>query len=196
MDVDTTVKFFDLLSFSDLSKCKELLDKAISRKRSEIQSKSPNDFVDYFENFIAKPSVQYQTICTELSKLNFKPSSDNVITKWLTATGQNYVWSSTKGSQTVKQPLNLSEYPAIMSLMLDINSRFGANLNSCLVSYYKSGKSKIRYHSDDETSMDNSQGIYVVSLGVERIVDLNCQVKNGRPHQILLCQQRIAAYIS
>ncbi len=180
MDMDAILKLFDTLTFSDLSKCKESLDKIFSRKQAEIQSKSPNDFVDYVEDFIDNSSFQYDAICKELTKLNFNPSSDNVVTKWLTATGQNYVWSSNKGNQTVKQPLNLSEYPAIMALMFEINNKFGTTLNSGLVSYYKSGKAKIRYHSDDETSMDNNQGIYVVSFGVERTIDLNRQGKDGR----------------
>ncbi len=180
MDEDTILKYFDSLSLSDLIKCKESLTKTINRKHTEIQSKSPNDFVDYFENFIDNSSLQYQDIYTELLKLNFSPSSDNVVTKWLTATGQNYTWSSSKGNQTVKHPLDLSQYPAIAAIMSDINCKFGTDLNSGLVSYYKSGKSKIRYHSDDESSMDSSQGIYVVFFGVERIVDLNRQGKDGR----------------
>jgi hypothetical protein len=53
----------------------------------------------------------------------------------------------------VNDPIEISAYPGINQLMSDINKKFGCSLNSCFASYYKSGKSSTRFHSDDETSL-------------------------------------------
>ncbi len=181
MDVDTVIKSFDSFSLAELQKCKDSLLRCILNKiNPSNNSISPGDFVDFHSDFISPNSVQYKKVCSELRELNFKPSSDIAATKWLTSTGEDYVWSSANGKQTVKQPVNIAEYPGILHLMHDINTKFGCHLNSCLVSYYKSGSSKTRYHCDDESSLDNSQGLYVISLGTERTLDLNLKGKDGR----------------
>ena len=147
MDVETICKAFNSLSVKDLEKCKENIDKCIEFKNSL----KIDDYVDFHSNFVEKDSTQHKKILSELEALGFNPSSEKAMTKWLTSTGENYVWSSAKGKLTVKEPINLSEYPGIYHLMNDINNQFGTKLNSCLVSYYNSGKAKTRYHSDDET---------------------------------------------
>ncbi len=185
MDVTNVLKAFDSLSMSELVRCKIKLEQIIQIKNQPSPTVTniatlPSNFIDLHSNFVDKHSVQYTYIHSDLQSLNFKPSSDNAVTKWLTATGENYVWSSSKGKLTVKQPLNIAEYPGISDLMYCINRKFGTKLNSCLASNYKSGGSRTRYHADDESSLDSSQGIYVVSFGVDRILDLNKKGKDGR----------------
>ena len=117
---------------------------------------------------------------SELESLEFQSTSDKTVTKWLTSTGEQYTWSASGGEPTVKQPIDISQYPGINQLMTYINNQFGTKLNSCLASFYKNGKSSTRYHSDDETSLDRSQGLYVVSLGAERVIDLHPQEGDKR----------------
>ncbi len=164
MDVDSIVKVFSTLSLSELKACSDELDKIITVKRNLTTSLSPSNFVDYHSDFVANNSVQHQTVLSELSSLGFNSSSEKTATKWLTSTGEKYVWSSSNGQLTVKEPIDMAKFPAISHLMHDLNSQFGCSLNSCLASYYKSGESATRYHSDDETSLDQTQGLYVVPL--------------------------------
>ncbi len=173
MGVDSVVKIFNTLSLSELKVCRDELDKIIKAKRNLTTSLSPSDFVDYYPDFVGNNSVQHQTILSELALLGFNPTSVKTATKWLTSTGEEYVWSSSSGHLTVKEPIDMAKCPAICHLMHDINTQFGCSLNSCLASYYKSGESNTRYHSDDETSLDQSQGLYVVSFGAERVIDLH-----------------------
>ena len=132
-----------------------------------------NSFVDIHSDFLQKDSVPYQTIMSELLSINFhKPAPKKTATTWLTTTGKQYKWFSAKGHATVKDPVDMTAFPGIHQLMKDINSRFGCKLNSCLASYYETGTNCTRYHSDDESSLDPSQGLYVVSLGASRTVDI------------------------
>ena len=159
-------------SFSNLSKFKFQLDDLIKEKKLENLALSASDFVEFQPDFLDKESVLYQTVLSELESIGFKSTSDKAETTWLTSTGEEYVWSSSSGHSTVKEPVDIGKYPGIVSLMQDINSKFGCNLNSCLASSYRTGGSATRYHSDDENSLDPSQGIYVVSFGASRTIDI------------------------
>ena len=168
MNVDNICEFFKTLPIEDLNKCKDaLLQCILVRKKLCV-----NDFFTTVNDFVEEDSHQFRSIISELERLNLKATTSGCSTKWLTTTGETYVWSSAKGNLTVKQPVNMSEFPGILHLMSDINMQFKTKLNSCLVSYYVSGESTTRFHSDDEDSLDQSQGIYVVSLGTPRIFEL------------------------
>ena len=168
--MDSITQVFQSLSYVELLKCKSSLDEILKEKKHECLSLLPSDFVDVTPNFLEKGSVCYQAILSELESLGFK--SDKTETKWLTSTGERYVWSSHNGHETVKEPVDISKYPGISDLMRDINTKFNCNMNSCLASFYNSGCNGTRYHADDESSLDPNQGIYVVSFGAKRIIDI------------------------
>jgi len=181
MDMDNILKVFSSLSLSQLHQCKEKVDEIIRFKRQTASSLSVCDFVESHLDFVGKNSVSHNTILSEVESLGFKSSSDKTVTKWLTSTGRKYTWSSSGGKGvTEKDPIDINDYPGINQLMSDINAKFGTSLNSCLASYYKSGSSSTRYHSDDETSLDRSQGLYVVSFGAERTIDFHPQESDKR----------------
>ena len=163
------LKVFKSLSFSELIGCKYTLETVLKEKKQESLSMSPNDFVEFIPDFLQKASISHQAILSELQSVEFKSKAVKTATTWLTTTDEQYVWSAANGHVTVKDPVDMSKYPAIFQLMQDINSRFSTKLNSCLVSYYKCGSSATRYHSDDESSLDDTQGLYVVSLGAKRV---------------------------
>ena len=172
MDLDSLCKLFKSLSFSELISCKSALGEILKEKTVESLSMSPKDFVDFTPDFLQKDSVLYQAILSEVSSAGVKSPNNKTATTWLTTTGRHYEWSTANGHVTKKDPVDMSKYPAIMQLMQDINTRFGCKLNSCLLSHYKCGVSSTRYHSDDESSLDHTQGLYVVSLGAGRIIDV------------------------
>ena len=68
--------------------------------------------------------------------------------------------------------------------MDDINTKFNANVNSSLVSYYKSGNVKLRYHDDGEDMLDANQPICLVSIGSKRTVDFLYQDQDHRERPI------------
>ena len=177
-------QIFQTLGLNDLLKCKDILDSIINReyvkKDLEIRSKKPIDFVDYDSEFITKDSVEYARIEAEIESLKLKRCNNSPVTKWLTLTGQQYCWSSTSGHVTVKDPVDLKQYPTIHKIMLDINQKYGADLNSCLVSVYNNGSVCTTYHDDAEESLDPSQSIFVASFGAQRTVDFIYQGDNQR----------------
>ena len=158
-------------SFSELIKLKTQLDDIIKEKKIENLALLPSNFVDVHSDFVDKNSDNYQKIVSELQSMDFK-NSNKAETIWLTSTGEQYVWMSSSGHSTVKKPVDIGEYPGISALMDVINTKFGCKLNSCLASSYSTGSSATRYHSDDESSLDSTQGIYVVSFGAKRTIDI------------------------
>ena len=154
-------------SFSELLKLKTQLNDIIQEKKLSNLALSPRDYVDFHSDFVIKDSEEYHKLTSELQSLNFK-DSNKAETVWLTTTGEQYVWMSSSGHSTVKKPVDIGEYPGISALMDVINTKFGCKLNSCLASSYSTGSSSTRYHSDDESSLDSTQGIYVVSFGAKK----------------------------
>ena len=182
MDMDSLFKVLGTLSLSQLNQCSEHLEKIIRFKRQTATSLCVSNFVESHSDFVDKTSVEHKTILSELEAIQFNSPGDKTVTKWLTSTGEQYSWSSSNGRPTVKDPIDISKYPGINGLMNNINTKFGCKLNSCLASYYKTGKSSTRYHSDDETSLDRSQGLYIVSFGAERSIDFHSQ-ENDKRHK-------------
>lgn len=124
MDLDRILRAVDSFSIPDLVKCRDSINQKIQLKqtikRNVIWSKSPVDYVDYHPNFIDKSSVNHQAVLAELQSLAFKCSGNELCTKWLTNTGEQYSWSSNSGNVTVKNPLDIAQYPGISSIMNDI----------------------------------------------------------------------------
>ena len=158
-------------SFSELMKLKSTLDDIIKEKKLENLALLPSNYVDFHPDFLDKESSDYKKVVSELESINFK-DSNKAETVWLTSTGEQYAWMSSSGHSTVKKPVDIGGYEGISALMEAINTKFGCKLNSCLASSYSTGSSATRYHSDDESSLDSSQGIYVVSFGAKRTIDI------------------------
>ena len=183
-EVILIAQLFQKLKLEDLFKCKDILDSVINRtcvaREEEIKSKSPLDYVEYNEEFIVTDSVEYSALCADVESLKFNKNANHPVSKWLTVTGQEYKWESSNGHVTVKSPDDLAESTAIHKLMQDINSKYDTELNSCLVSYYRSGSAKTTQHDDGEATLDPASPIVVVSLGAPRRVEF---VHHGQSHR-------------
>lgn len=175
-DVDLVKNMFETLSYDELLKCRDNLNSAISKSYEEMQrvvhSHKPSEYVEYVKSFLGTDSVEYSGVCAELESLHMKPQRSGAPeSKWLTSTNLPYTWDSRNGHKTVKSSVDISKYPFIKQVMEDINSEFNADLNSCLINYYKSGNSAVRYHDDSEEDIDQSQPICILSVGSERTID-------------------------
>ena len=187
-DVELVNLILQKLSVEDLLKCKDLLTSAINhayaRRNAEIKSKKAVDFVKHGEDckeFRLDPSdLLYGGIAADLVSLKLKPNGTHPVTKWLTSDGQAYSWQSNNGHCTVKDPVDIKESSFIHDAMKEINSKFGVNMNSCLVSYYSKGSVYARLHDDSENSLDQNEPICVVSLGAERTIEFFHQGQDGR----------------
>lgn len=169
MDLNSVTNDLNLFSLNELKALKASVENAMQLKRNSVKCE---DFLELHSDFVQNNSIEYETLMSELETLMAKQTAVKTATKWLTSTGEEYVWSSSNGHTTTKEPIDIVNYPGISKLMGGINSKFGCKLNSCLASMYKSGSCATRYHNDDEESIDQSQGIYVVSFGGERTLDI------------------------
>lgn len=187
-DLHFVTNIFNELSYDDLLKCREKLDSAISKsfneKQKVLHSHAPGDYISYEEDFVISNSVEYAGICSELESLHMKPQRESPDTLWLTNTNMSYTWESLAGNVTVKHPTDISKYPFIKQAMEDINHKFNINMNSCLINYYKSGNSRVRYHDDNEDDMDQTEPICILSIGSKRTVDFLYQDQDYRSRPV------------
>jgi len=76
----------------------------------------------------------------------------------------------------------------LLSIKQAIEPVAGVSFNSVLINYYRNGKDRVAWHSDDEKELGQNPVIGSVSLGAERKFKLrHKQYKaNGLKHEILL----------
>jgi len=78
--------------------------------------------------------------------------------------------------------------PELLTIKQAIEPVAGVSFNSVLINYYRDGKDRVAWHSDDEKELGQNPIIGSVSLGAERKFKLrHKQYKaNGLKHEILL----------
>ena len=187
MEVSNVLSALGQLSLPELFRVRETLNSLITKGKNSalntILAAKPEDYIRYEGQLLDKSSFDYCALTAELESLNINQcsnASDAPRTKWLTTTDQNYSWSSSSGHVTVKHPLGIENYNIIHSVMQDLNARYNVDLNSCLVSYFKNGQSKMKYHDDNEETLDQTSPMCILSLGAERTVDFIHHGQDGR----------------
>lgn len=168
------------MDFNQLQSIRCAIDKAIMDKSHLVHPtpsrldfsdrKDINNFIDYIPSFVDKDIEDL--ISAEIQSCNFshKCKSDAVQNTFISSVEGSYEWGSSKGT-VQNNSLDLENFPAVKSVMDKINTQFSCNLNSVLVSYYKSGDVSARLHNDNESTMAPSEPICVLSLGENRKVD-------------------------
>ena len=76
-----------------------------------------------------------------------------------------------KKGPVINHPVDLGLFPAVKSVMDKSNSTFGYKMNSVLATCYVNGAVNCRLHDDGESTLDPSEPICVLSLGVKRKVE-------------------------
>ena len=179
MDLSTIETFVKSLDSHGLQLCQNLVNQALNKRPQQ----QPKDFIDYYEKFVEKDSVNDAAILAEIESLAFKTSnakSELVQNKFISSCSQPYIWNSGKGP-VVNEPLALDNFPGIRELMNQINSTYGYKLNCVLVSCLANGLVSVRPHDDNEDCLDQTQPICVVSYGASRRVEfISKQSSNSR----------------
>lgn len=180
-------QYLNSLNVRQLRNCQKILEDVISLK-SNLETMSPNsdnpdikDYVEYQEDFIKEEDKSF--LLGEVESLNLKHSNsgNKVQNIYLSDIDEPYIWDSSNGP-VINNPLKLDDYPNIKAVMTELNNQYNCQLNSVLISHYKNGNVNVGKHNDNEISMDASQPICVVSLGVKRQVEfIDCQGDSYRP---------------
>ena len=179
----TVDRFKDLVNSLDIQNlqiCQQLINTAIGQLHLNVPNvsyppasshKDINTFVDYHENFITD-KTDYDLLCAEVESLGFdmKSCSDAVQNKFISSLNLPYGWRSKKGDVVIN-PLDVAKLPVVKRFMDNLNAKYGWRLNSALVSCYACGAVNCRLHDDAEITLDPSQPIAVLSLGVTRKVE-------------------------
>lgn len=186
MTVTNVFSILQSCSLSELLKISENLNSLILKARDDesnaILASKPEDYITDEGQYLNKSSFEYNELRGELEALglNIKSAAEGPQTKWLTSTNQQYSWSASSGHVTVKHPMKIEDMPCIFRIMSNLNLAYDVDLNSCLVSYYKNGQAKMKYHDDSEETLDQSTPMFVISLGAERTVDFIHHGQDGR----------------
>ena len=168
---------FKNLSYKELLNCRKQLSVCITKAEEEHRDLT---IAQNISNFVKKPvsfyppeSVEYGSVFADVLMLNLesKCTGGSTSSQWLTNSGQAYIWETGKGTPVIKNPKPLDHCPYIKKALHDINQINGLTLNSCLVTCMANGKSNLRLHDDSEETMDESQPIVVLSMGIDRAIE-------------------------
>ena len=100
-------------------------------------------------------------------------------------------WYGEEGKSYAYSGIHMDPKPwteELLTIKHAIEPIAGVNFNSVLINYYRDGKDRVAWHSDDEKELGKNPIIGSVSLGAERKFKLrHKQYKtNGLKHEILL----------
>ena len=168
--------FLDSLTFQELVSCQNQVNLQIDKRKIEHKkaaaSANVKDYVTEPVTLFKADSVEHAALSVELDSLDVSKSKGaGCVTQWLTLTGQPYSWKTSDGKPVVKNPYSMEKFPHIKEALDRINAQYGADLNSCLVSYLRDGRSSLRLHNDNEDSLDSSQPMVILTVGASRTVD-------------------------
>lgn len=132
--------------------------------------------VDLYPAFVREAESLFVSLEAELELrqefLNFGrgPVAMPRMTGWYGDPGAVYRYS---GLVNVPSPWT----PELAALRADLDGRLTANLNSCLVNYYRNGEDSMGWHADDERELRDR--IVSLSLGASRTFRLR-QGRHGK----------------
>ena len=131
---------------------------------------SATELVEYEAGFLS--TAERDTLNQECESLGFNKytKSDAVQNKFLSPYSEPYIWDSVNGP-VVNKAIGIDNFPVVKDILAKVNSKFECELNCVLIAYYKNGSVNCRLHRDNETSLDPSQPIVVVSVGAKRRVE-------------------------
>ena len=176
VDIET---LFDSLSIKDLLKCRVILnntiEKALVNDREKVKSVSANDYVTHQDKFVDTEGELFKGLLNDVAKTKLQENStaDNKVSNmWISKINQPYTWVSKSTNKTFSfDPQSFTDYPNIIKLCDLINQQNDSQLNSCLISFYPTGKAAINLHADNEETMDNNEPISVFSIGTSRTIE-------------------------
>ena len=186
--------YISTLTLDELREHLNILSSAIVQKQSVpshnclmasvAEERDIKDYVTYQDRFL--DSVDIEALMSECMSFGFdkKAKKDCVQNKFISMLPESYNWDSAKGP-VVNNPIPMQNFPAIQRIMTDFNTKYGYSLNCSLVSFYKNGKVRARLHSDDESELDHTQPIVVVSLGAVRTVEFVDKAQESFRHNAL-----------
>ncbi len=176
MDIKDFEGFVETLDIDNLQVCQQLIYQALANKLALASSKPAivstdiNDLVEYHADYITETDREFISAELESLGFDFNPRSDKVQNRFISSSSEPYIWGSGKGD-VINHPLDLDRFPVFKSLMENVNDTFGCKMNSVLASCYARGAVNCRLHDDNESTLDPSQPICVVSFGVGRKVE-------------------------
>ena len=183
MGMSDFVNFLKSLDIDQLTQCQSLIKDIIVSKSPNLSNphvrsqnsftgkcEDINEYVDYIDDFVQECDKDGMLEEMRSLKLGISSSPGKVSNAFLTYYDEPYVWESSHGPVS-NEPINYNLYPNIKALMDKVNDKFDCDLNTALVSHYKSGQAGIRLHDDNEPSLDSNSPICVISFGATRTVE-------------------------
>ena len=151
-------------------------EKAVRQQTPILPADDPSKLVEFVPDFVS-PSEDSDDLLlglgSDIKKLgleNAKSRPNKVTNQWITTDGISaYTFGGIKHN-----PKSLSNFPSIRRLLDKVNadSRVRGNMDSCLVTCYRSNTVTLGRHTDDEvTDIDQTSSICSFSIGSSRDIE-------------------------
>ena len=141
----------------------ETVEEADTNVQSQSKLYSTNDLVAHVPAFLTKETVEELRLEDELQELYTGFNSKS-----------KYVWLANLGKPSYSfggrsyEPHDIHFRVGIKTLMDKFNHEYNLQLDSCLITRYKSGEQSLSLHQDNEAILDGSHPIVVTSIGSSR----------------------------
>jgi alkylated DNA repair dioxygenase AlkB len=77
-------------------------------------------------------------------------------------------------------------HPLLQPLCVQLKQTLGFEPNSCLINFYKDGRDKMGFHSDEIDNLEDGTQIIIISLGTERKLSFRSKADYSQRLQYLL----------
>lgn len=146
------------------------------RKKGSVSKvcDSTNVVKDVFRNYVKYiPEIEiteqsFKLLFEELKSIKFCNNIKAAQYLWICNNNINY-----KFGKHDLPPNKFTEFPTIILVMEQIARMNNCKLDSCLVSYYSSGKVTCPPHADDEPIIDQTNSICNLSVGSQRVIQFS-----------------------
>ncbi len=148
------------------------LRKLLGATQKELDVRKLGDLVEYVPNVL--DSNLKDEVLNECNLMDLEDNVRKASSQWLSVSNEPYIYPDANPVHAAK---DITSFPAIHKAMMDLNKRFGAQNNSCLILKYVSSSTTTRAHADDETNLDQSEPICNLTLGSSRTIDFTSKAE-------------------
>ena len=163
---------------SELLSCmiKEVMPKCVLRKDSVVSDDANTAPVTYVPGFLADPQMVFDRLWNELS---FEKREDAPRMEfWTNIFGQNYSYGRGAGLRTYSSQPTHELIEAVKTALATV---VGFSYEGCFLNGYRGERDALGWHADDDSGIDHSKPIAVVTVGCGRAIQFKPIV--GGPSQ-------------
>ncbi len=151
------------------------LQKLLEATSKELDFKKLKHYVEYVPDVL--DASLGDEVMQECESMNIPDSMRKASSQWLSPVNEPYIYPD---GNPVHHAKDIKQFTGISKVMDILNTRFNAELDSCLVLKYSTSSASTSLHADDESTLDQKQPICNLTIGTSRTIEF-VSTNGGKP---------------